>query len=103
MALIRTKRASTTATNGPGQQKTKYRKRSVSRLFDDSRVFFLFLDLHWWWASSSAPHLLGSATRAIFERLRNGGVDPTERGLCAMPVVCVRAPSLCRCQETARN
>lgn len=36
MALIRTKRASTTATNGPGQQKTKYRKRSVSLLFYDS-------------------------------------------------------------------
>ncbi|PPQ90808.1 hypothetical protein CVT25_012128 [Psilocybe cyanescens] len=88
MELIRTKRATTTAgANGPpGQPKSKYRKRSVSRpvfgqicLLDCSRLNSIRV-----FCSNSGLHLRASVIHVISEKRLNGGEALMERGLFAM-------------------
>ena len=97
MQIIRNKRQSSTGGAAPGQQKNKYRKRSV-------RCFHLHLPrcigLSLMDCCSGLPPR-ASAIPATFVKRLSGGVVRTGRGRCATRVACVsrrhsRALSGCR-------
>jgi hypothetical protein len=88
MEIIRSKRASSTAgaNTTAGQTKSKYRKRSVSRVSCSATFQSLIVGL------DSGPHLLVNVIHAISGRLLNGGEDRMVRVPCA-----TRADFVCIC------
>jgi hypothetical protein len=88
MALIRTKRATTAGQNGgPGQPKSKYRKRSVSRA--SLHILYLeSLDRHTV-PLLSVRHHRENAIHAIYGKRLSGGVGQTGQGLFVTHAVCV--------------
>ena len=80
MEIIRSKRASSTGGSIVGQQKSKYRKRSVSVLSSCPIDLLSYLHLH------REPPLPENATHATFVKHLSGGEVQMAQGLCATHV-----------------